>query len=184
MSLSSEIKAAAARRLPAARTGIRRGHRLRRPRQRRGQRQRGRAVRLPAGVGHRGRQRDGRPRPVPLGQTRAGHRTLTARIRRRPHPNLDPGSRTGSRPNWSPWQPISPKWSVARSRCTCCSTCRCWSVASSPASVSLLLLAVQNRRGQRVVRARHHRPVAGHRDRFPDQSVRRAAVGRRRSSAA
>ena len=48
-------------------------------------------------------------------------------------PALRPGSPTGCRPNWSPWQPISPRSSAAPSRCTCCSTCRCWSAASSPA---------------------------------------------------
>jgi hypothetical protein len=31
----------------------------------------------------------------------------------------------GSRPSWSRWPPTWPRWSVARSRCTCCSACRC-----------------------------------------------------------
>ncbi len=41
------------------------------------------------------------------------------------HARAAAGWRTGCRPNWSQWQPISPRWWAARSRCTSSSTCRC-----------------------------------------------------------
>ena len=124
-SVASGNQGAAGFSLAAARPRLRRLDRLRRPGQRRGQRQRRSAVRLPARLGDRGRQRDGGPGSVPVRQAGPRHRALPARVGGGPHPHARPGSPTGCRPNWSPWQRISPKSSAVRSPCTCCSISRC-----------------------------------------------------------
>ena len=62
------------------------GRRLPRPGQRREQHDRRRALRLPAGLGRRARQRHGVAHPVPLGEARDRHRPEPARDPRAPHP--------------------------------------------------------------------------------------------------
>ena len=52
-----------------------------------------------------------------------------------------------------------------RWRCTCCSACRCSSADSITGVVSLLLLLVQDRRGQRMFERVDHRAAADHRNR-------------------
>ena len=69
---------ATASRPPPARARVRRGDRVRRPRQRRRQPHRRRPLRLPAAVGARRGERDGRAGPVPVRQARARHRRLAA----------------------------------------------------------------------------------------------------------
>ncbi len=113
----------------AARAGVRRGDRLRRPGQHRGQRQRRGAVRLPAGLGHRRRQRDGRPGAVSERQTGPGHRPHAAGGGARPDRHHRPASPTGCRPNWWPSPPTSPRSSAARSPCICSSGCPWYSAA-------------------------------------------------------
>ncbi len=56
-----------------SRAGVRRGDRVCRSRQRRVQHQRRRTVRLPAGVGDRGSECDGRAGPIPFREVGAGH---------------------------------------------------------------------------------------------------------------
>ncbi len=75
--------AAAARRV-AARAGVRGGRGLPRPGQRRHEHRRRCPLRLPAGVGDRGGEPDGRARAVPVGEARPGHRGVVARGAARP----------------------------------------------------------------------------------------------------
>ena len=168
---------AVASELASARPGVRRRHRLRRPRQCRGQRQRGRAVRLPVGVGHLPGQRHGRPRAVPVGQTRTGQRAHPAGGGRRPHPHPDPdrllaAGRIGRHGN------RSRRGRRRRHRAV---------PAVRPAAAGRRHhhrrgVAAAARRAEPPrptdVRAGDQRPAADHRDRIPHQPVRRAAAAR------
>ena len=139
----------------------------------------GRAVRLPAGVGHLPGQRHGGPRPVPVGQTRPGQRAHPARGRRRPQPHPDPdrllaAGRIGRHGN------RSRRGRRRRHRAV---------PAVRPAAAGR---RHHHRRGVAAaagraepprptdVRAGDQRPAADHRDRIPRQPVRRTAAGRGR----
>lgn len=161
-----------------ARPGLRRGDRLRRPGQHRGQRQRRVGIRFPAGVGDRGRQRDGRPGAVPQREIPALHGPHAAGGGARPdrHPGPDRllgGSRTrrdrhrsrrGDRRSDRPLPAVRPPTPAGRGdhrRGVAAATgCR------RPA-------------GPTGVRAGDHRLAAGHHHRLPSQPGGQS-TGRRR----
>ena len=155
----------------SARTRIRRRHRLCRPGQRGRERQRRRALRLLAAVGHRHCERDGRSRAIPVGKARAGDRALAAGGHRSaaepPGPTglLGAGRdrrdghrrRRGDRRGDRPAHPVPPAAAARRSDhrggVAAAST---YSGSARPATV----------------RTRHHRTAAAHRDRVHRQLLR------------
>ena len=160
----------------AARPGDGRRRRLPRPGQRREQRQRRRALRLPAGLGGRGREHDGVADPVPLGEARLHDRREPARAARRTSlRRRGARTRSGCRPSWSRWRPTSPRCSAGRSRCN---------LLFRPAAdrrrdhhrhrLAAAARAAQPARLARV-RARGHRAGGDHRDRV----LRRASCSPR-----
>ena len=93
----------------APRAGLRRGDRLRRPRQRRREPDRRCPLRLPSRLGARGSQSDGRARAIPVGQTRARHGAQHARAPGRATDHAGSPGRSGGRPSSSRPPPTSPR---------------------------------------------------------------------------
>ena len=163
-----------------ARAGVRRGDRVRRPRQRRGQPDCRCALRIPAAVGARRRQCHGRPRPVPVRQARSGHRGVVAgparhafatrtaagllgagRARRRRHRHR------GGRRRCDRAEPaVRPAVAAGRPD----RRRRLAAPAARPEPVRPV-----------AVRDRDRRPARDHRGRVPGRSVRRAAGCARRA---